>query len=218
MKYVTYFRVSTQRQGRSGLGLEAQRNLVDGYLAAHPGEVIASFTEVESGKKNNRPKMLEALALCRTEDATLIIAKLDRLSRNAAFLLNLRDSGARFIAADMPEANTLTIGIMALMAQQEREFISTRTQQALAARKAKGLACGGRRENGFGDGNGASGREANKAHAQARADKLSTLLNSFKTQGMSLRQIAEQLNALEIKTARGGSWHASSVKNYLDRV
>src|SRR5258706_2822013 len=138
-RYVAYLRVSTDRQGRSGLGLEAQRSAVAQYVAAKGGRIIEpEYVEVESGKRNDRPELEKALKHCRLTGAILIVAKLDRLSRNAAFLMTLRDSGAEFVAADLPEANTMTVGIMALVAQHEREAISARTKAALAASRARG--------------------------------------------------------------------------------
>jgi len=142
MRLIAYERVSTARQGRSGLGLDAQRHAIEGFAADRNASVIARFTEVESGRRADRPELLLALQLSKLTGATLVIAKLDRLSRNAAFLLTLRDSGARFLAVDMPEANDLTIGIMALVAQQEREAISRRTKEALAIAKARGVKLG----------------------------------------------------------------------------
>src|SRR6056297_3989654 len=141
-KLVAYERVSTARQGRSGLGLEAQRKAIDAFAAAKEGRVLGRFTEVESGGKNDRPELQKALDLARLTGATLVIARLDRLSRNAAFLLTLRDSGVRFLACDMPEANDLTVGVMALVAEAEREAISRRTKEALAAAKARGVKLG----------------------------------------------------------------------------
>src|SRR5690606_17923709 len=121
MKIVSYLRVSTAKQGRSGLGLEAQREAIEAYARHRGASVLQTFTEIESGKINARPELDKAIHLAKVTGATLVIAKLDRLSRNAAFLLALRDSGVRFVAADMPDANELTVGIMALVAQQERE-------------------------------------------------------------------------------------------------
>src|SRR5215207_5058697 len=141
-RYVSYLRVSTDRQGRSGLGLEAQRKAVADFLNGGRWDLIAEFVEVESGKRDDRPKLAEALALCRLHNATLVIAKLDRLSRDAAFLLNLQKAGVRFVAADMPEANELVVGIMAVVAQAERKMISARTKAALAAAKARGVRLG----------------------------------------------------------------------------
>ena len=142
-KFVAYYRVSTAQQGHSGLGLDAQRDAVMRYLSNGGWPPLAEFTEIETGKGANaldrRPQLQAALAYARKHKATLIIAKLDRLSRNAAFLLTLRDSGVRFLACDMPEANDLTVGIMALVAQQEREAISRRTKEALAVAKARGV-------------------------------------------------------------------------------
>src|SRR5215468_10112218 len=140
--YVNYYRVSTQRQGRSGLGLDAQRATVKSYLDGHHGIELATFTEVESGKVNERPQLEAALRRCRQTRATLLVAKIDRLSRNAAFLLSLRDAGVRFVAADMPEMNETVVGIMAVIAQHEREAISQRTKAALAAAKRRGVTLG----------------------------------------------------------------------------
>ncbi len=141
-RFVAYERVSTARQGRSGLGLDAQRKAIDDIVRARGAGVVARFTEVESGRKADRPELQNALQVAKLTGATLVIAKLDWLSRNAAFLLTLRDSGVRFVAVDMPEANDLTVGIMALVAQQEREAISRRTREALAVAKARGVKLG----------------------------------------------------------------------------
>ncbi|PWJ13814.1 recombinase family protein [Jannaschia seohaensis] len=142
LRLVAYERVSTARQGRSGLGLEAQRAAIDAFADARAATVLARFTEVESGGKNDRPELDKALTLARLTGATLVIAKLDRLSRNAAFLLTLQASGVSFLACDIPEANDLTVDIMALVAQAEREAISRRTREALAAAKARGVKLG----------------------------------------------------------------------------
>src|SRR5262245_21085937 len=143
IKFVAYLRVSTDRQGKSGLGLEAQREAVQRFIQARGGVIVArEYVEVESGKRNDRPKLAQALKQCRLTGATLVVAKLDRLSRNAAFLLTLRDSGVDFVAADLPEANTMTVGVMAIVAQHEREAISARTKAALAAARARGIKLG----------------------------------------------------------------------------
>ena len=134
--------VSTAQQGASGLALEVQRKVIEDFAASRGAEVLARFTEVESGRKADRPELLKALHLAKVTGATLVIAKLDRLSRNAAFLLALRDSGVRFVAVDMPEANDLTVGVMALVAQAEREAISRRTTEAMAVAKARGVKLG----------------------------------------------------------------------------
>ena len=141
-KFVSYLRVSTGRQAESGLGLAAQRKSLDDYLNGGSWELVAEFVETESGKRNDRPKLTEALELCRKLKATLVIAKLDRLSRNATFLSKLLDSSTKFIAVDNPNANPLTIRILAAVAQEEREQISKRTKAALQAAKARGQKLG----------------------------------------------------------------------------
>ena len=138
--YVAYLRVSTQKQGQSGLGLAAQRAAVQAFPPV--ARLVAEFVEVESGKKNERPQLAAALALAKATGATLLIAKLDRLSRNAGFIFQLRDAGVDFVCCDMPDANTLTVGIFAVLAQHERELISQRTKAALAAKKAQGAQLG----------------------------------------------------------------------------
>jgi len=139
--YVPYYRVSTARQGQSGLGLEAQQAAVRAFVA-DPAQLLGDFVEVESGKKNQRPQLLAAIAAARAAGATLLIAKLDRLSRNAGFIFALRDSGVNFVCCDMPDANTLTVGLFAVIAQHEREMISKRTIDALTAKKARGAVLG----------------------------------------------------------------------------
>jgi len=141
MKFVAYFRVPTDRQGRSGLGLEAQRSTVTGYVAGR-GEIVGEFTEVESGRKTDRPQLRAALDMAALHRATLVIARLDRLARNVAFIANLMDSRVDFIACDMPEANRLTLHILAAVAEHEREMISVRTKAALAAARARGTRLG----------------------------------------------------------------------------
>jgi len=161
-RLVAYERVSTTRQGRSGLGLDAQRAAIEAFARGREAVVIGRFTEVESGGKNVRPELAKALDLARLTGSALVIARLDRLSRNAAFLLTLRDSGVGFLACDMPEANDLTVGIMALVAQAEREAISLRTREALAAARARGVR--------LGNPNGAAAlRRAGKGTAALRA-------------------------------------------------
>lgn len=219
---MAYERVSTARQGRSGLGLEAQRKAIDAFAASRGARVLGRFTEVESGRKNDRPELEKALDLARLTGATLVIAKLDRLSRNAAFLLTLQASGVRFVACDMPEANDLTVGIMALVAQQEREAISRRTKEALAAAKARGVKLGN--PNGAvalrraGE-NGAPLRRTVVANADAFAQSLAPVLATIKGEGqMTLRAVAEELNTRGIRTRRGGQWHVSNVRNLLLRL
>lgn len=218
-RLVAYERVSTARQGASGLGLEAQRKVIEDFAASRGAEVLARFTEVESGRKADRPELAKALHLAKVTGATLVIAKLDRLSRNAAFLLALRDSGVRFMAVDMPEANDLTVGIMALVAQAEREAISRRTKEALAVAKARGVKLGNPngaeslRRAGKG---GAALRAAVSANAAAFAADLAPVLNDVRAAGhTSLREIAAELTARGIRTRRGGEWYVGNVKNLL---
>lgn len=222
MKLVSYLRVSTRKQGESGLGLDAQRAAIDAYAAQRHGTVIQTFTEVESGKLNQRPELAEALHLAKVTGATLVIAKLDRLSRNAAFLLALRDSGVRFVAADMPDANDLTVGIMALVAQQEREAISRRTKEALAAAKARGVRLGN--PNGAqalqraGRGNSASVQAIQNA-ADTHARNLRPVVQALAAEGKtSLGAVAASLNERGMLTPRGGRWHKTSVRNLLNRL
>src|SRR5690242_21429079 len=141
-RFVSYLRVSTDKQGRSGLGLEAQRAAVAGFLNGGQWELGAEFVEVQTGKRADRPVLAQALAACRLHRAVLVIAKLDRLARDAHFLLGLQKAGVEFIAADMPTANRLTVGILALVAEEERHLISKRTTDALAAAKRRGVKLG----------------------------------------------------------------------------
>ncbi len=221
-RYVAYERVSTARQGQSGLGLEAQRKTIEDFAAGRNAMVIARFTEIESGRKNDRPELAKSLHHAKVTGGTLVIAKLDRLSRNAAFLLALRDSGVRFLACDMPEANDLTVGIMALVAQVEREAISKRTTEALAAAKARGVRLGN--PNGAAalrraSKGGAALRAAVSTNAQAFADDLAPVIAAIRTDGhVTLRAIASELNRRGMMTRRGGLWHVSSVKNLLEQL
>lgn len=218
-RYVAYERVSTARQGRSGLGLDAQRRAIEDFAASRGANVIGRFTEIESGRKVNRPELAKALELARLTGATLVIAKLDRLSRNAAFLLTLRDSGARFLAVDMPEANDLTVGIMALVAQQEREAISRRTKEALAAAKARGVQLGN--PNGAaalrraGEG-GVALRRTVAMNADEFARGLAPVVAELRAGGCTtLRSLAGALNAKGVLTRRGAKWQVSNVRNLL---
>lgn len=218
-KFVAYYRVSTERQGKSGLGLEAQRKAVQDHLNGG-GELVGEFIEVESGKKNERPQLATALNLAKATGAKLLIAKLDRLSRNAAFLFNLRDAGVEFVCADNPHANKLTIGILAVIAEDERERISERTKAALAAAKARGvkLGCpvGAAHLRDYGN---AHGVRAIKVKADERALRVRDQVEAIRATGVkSLLGIAKELNQRGILTPRNGSWHASSVKNLLTRL
>ena len=220
-RFIVYERISTARQGASGLGLEAQRQSSDGFAASKSAEVLARFTEVESGKIASRPELNAAIQLARLTGATLVIAKLDRPSRNAAFPLTLRDSGVRFLAVDMPEANGLTVGIMALVAQAEREAISRRTKEALAVAKSRGVKLGN--PNGAESlrraGKGAVAlREAVSANADRFAEGLVPVLADIRVQGhVTLPAVAAELNRRGMMTRRGGIWQVSNVRNVVQR-
>lgn len=219
-KFVAYLRVSTAKQGRSGLGLEAQRGAVQQFVAGRGGRIIApEFVEVEAGSRNDRPDLDKALKRCRLTGATLVVAKLDRLSRNAAFLMTLRDSGVDFVAADLPEANTMTVGVMAVVAQHEREAISHRTKAALAAARARGRTLGGFRARAP---NIASyqrqGVEAVRQNAVQAAEERREAIEVLQREGLSLNAMAARLNADSVRTNRGGIWTATAVKRTIERL
>lgn len=217
-KFVAYYRVSTKRQGRSGLGLDAQRKAVEDYLNGGRWTLVSEFVEVESGKNNERPELSKALAACRLHGATLVVAKLDRLSRNAAFLLTLRDSGVEFVAADMPEANRMTVGIMAVIAEHEREMISQRTRAALTAAKRRGVKLGNPdhlTERARRKGTRVSA-ESRRAIARQRAEDLAPIVAELQSEGaVSLHDLARGLNKRGIPTARGGVWTATQVHRLI---
>lgn len=220
-KFVSYFRVSTERQRRSGLGLEAQRKSVHDFLNGGRWDLIADFTEIESGKRNDRPELAKALAACRLHRATLLIAKIDRLSRNAAFLLNLRDAGVDFVAADLPDANRMTVGIMAIIAEHERDAISTRTKQALAAAKARGTRLGSPANLSLESAakGRAMGSEAKRALVDKRLADLAPVISSIVADGnVSLQQIATELNSRRVPASRGGAWSPVQVARIRARM
>jgi DNA invertase Pin-like site-specific DNA recombinase len=210
-KYVAYFRVSTTKQGQSGLGLEAQQDAVKQYA----NSIIHSFTEIESGKNDSRIQLAAAIELCRTSGASLLIAKLDRLSRDAAFLMTIRKSGVDIVAADMPNASTLEFGIKAIFAQHEREEISKRTKVALAAAVARGVKLGTKSPQI----SSAAGVAALQANADQFAQKVLPIIRDLKAAGYtSLRQIAAALTERQVQTVRGSiNWSASQVSNIIAR-
>lgn len=215
-RFVAYYRVSTARQGRSGLGLEGQQAAVRSYLNGGDWILNAELTEIESGKVNDRPALMEALRICKLTGATLVIAKLDRLSRDAHFLIGLERAGVAFVAVDMPNANKLTVGIMALVAEQEREAISARTKAALAAAKARGVSLGGWKGGPIVERR--LGVEANQARAKAFVGAVGSVVSEMSDRGLSLRQIARKLMAQGIRTARAGEiWTADGVRAVLLR-
>lgn len=215
-KYVAYYRVSTAKQGISGLGLEAQRMAVAVFLK--DATLLSEFVEVESGKKNQRPQLEAAIATAKAKGAVLVIAKLDRLSRNAGFIFALRDSGVDFVAADMPDANTLTVGIFAVIAQHERETISKRTKDALAAKKAQGTKLG--TPANLTDTVRSKGLEARQRNAREHSGskQATALIVSRKAQNASFNQIAAELNGLGFKARRGGAFTQSQVQRLYNRA
>jgi DNA invertase Pin-like site-specific DNA recombinase len=214
-KFVSYLRVSTKKQGASGLGLEAQRETVANYLNGGSWTLVAELVEVESGGKADRPKLAEALALCRNHGATLIVAKLDRLARNAHFLLGLQNAGVDFVAADMPGANRMTVGILACVAEAERDMTSARTKAALKASKKK---LGGFRGRAGTPEDCAKARAAHMAKANAKANDLSPLFATMAD--LSHSAAARSLNEAGVLSPSGkaGSWTAASVSRVRARL
>jgi len=216
-KYIGYFRVSTQRQSQSGLGLEAQREAVATYLNDNGWKLLDEVTEVESGRRNDRPALARALALCRLHQATLIIAKLDRLARNVAFISNLMESGVEFTAVDFPQANRLTIHVLSAVAEHEAAMISARTKAALAAAKARGIKLGG--DHGISrfsaKGNASSATKRADSARKRSADVLPVIRAMQSGGATSLRDIADMLNERGIPAARGGEWSAIQVQRVM---
>jgi len=212
--YTPYYRVSTQKQGSSGLGLDAQRTAVRAFVP-DPVQLGTEFVEIESGKKNQRPQLLAAIAEARRVGATLLIAKLDRLSRNAGFIFALRDSGVDFVCCDMPDANTLTVGLFAVIAQHERETISKRTKDALAAKKARGAQLGSPANFTpavIAQGQAAMQANARENQANCQAARLAELLRA---KGHTLQQVADELNQAGYRTRRGRAFHPTTVQRLL---
>lgn len=213
-KFITYYRVSTTKQGDSGLGLEAQQMAVKKHLAQVGGVELASFTEIETGKNNARPKLQEALLRCRQTRATLLVAKFDRLSRNAAFLLTLRDSNMKFVAADMPDANNLTIGLLAVVAEHEREMISKRTKEALAAAKARGKKLGNPRIGPGDDYASSMAREQAARLYAERAEELRPIVEAANTTNAS--KLCEYFAMLGIPSPRGkDKWNSAAARRLM---
>jgi DNA invertase Pin-like site-specific DNA recombinase len=214
--FVTYYRVSTDRQGRSGLGLEGQREAVARHVR-ESDHVLASFTEVESGRVNARPELARALAECRRTGATLLIAKLDRLARRVSFLSALMDdTGVSFVACDNPNATRLTLHILAAVAEHEAEMVSARTKAALAAAKARGVALGGFKGHVPTPDDRAKGKARQHEEAQRRAASVLPSILGLRAEGItSATALAKALNARGIPTARGGRWQAVQVSRVL---
>ena len=227
-KTVAYYRVSTDRQGRSGLGLDAQRDTVRQFLAGTSGyPPIAEYVETESGRKTDRhrPELAKALAACRAHKATLVIAKLDRLARNQGFLMGLVDSGVDTRFCDLPEIPAGAVGRfmlqqMAAVAELEAGLISERTKAALRAKVARDGQWDRKAKHHLVPGAGqAQAASAVKARAAQTAQDLASIVRDIRDQGaVSLRQIAAELNRRAIPTPRGGAWAASAVRNLVNRI
>ncbi len=215
-RFVAYYRVSTEKQGRSGLGMEAQQAAVLGYLNGGKRTLVASFIEVESGKNNARPELAKAMRHCRLTGSSLVIAKLDRLSRDAHFLLGLAKADVPFVAVDMPHADRTMVGIMAVIAEGERNAISARTKAALTAAKARGTVLGGWKGGPVVDGK--LGAAANRKAADTFAASVGPMVTELLEAGQSLRQIAAELTLRGFKTPRGGAWSASAVRAVRERL
>lgn len=222
LKAIGYLRVSTDKQGINGLGIEAQRMAVENFVKQRGARLLKTYLEVESGRNNDRPELNKAIVHARASGGTLVIAKLDRLSRNLLFLLKLQESGVKFIATDIPDANELTVHILAAVAQAERTFISQRTKAAMQAAKLRGakFGCpnGARALLRAGKGNSA-GLKVIKEKADKCAENLRPFIESLRAQGVtSLGAIAEALNKEEMETPRGGLWWKGSVRRLLSRL
>lgn len=215
-QYVVYTRVSTEDQGRSGLGLAAQERDIQIFLEAFsdvPFEVLAEFRDIQTGKDDDRPELTKAIALAKRTGAELLVAKLDRLSRKVSFISTLMDDPKlKLRVASMPYADKFQLHIYAALAEQEREFISKRTKAALGEAKARGVRLGGLRDATM------KRNEVVRANADARAKKIESIVAPLRQGGATLRQIADALNAASVPTARGGQWHPTTVKLVLERL
>ena len=218
--FVEYYRVSTERQGRSGLGLAAQRADVAHCIAQlGGGRTLREYQDIASGKRDDREALAKALEHCALTGASLVFAKYDRLTRDLSFWCRLKDSGVNFISADNPSATPLTIDIIIAVATEERRLISERTKKALAAKKAQGARLGcPLGAAAFGDRRGAGAAEGRTKKADAFAAKLAGRVLPLREKGMSLRAIAAELNADSIRTAQGRTWQATTVRNLLARI
>lgn len=214
-KFVAYFRVSTKRQGESGLGLEAQRDVVKRYV--RDSHIIAEYTEVESGKRCNRPELAKAIDHCKLTGATLIVGKWDRLARDVAFTSNLMKSGVDLVAADNPHANKLTLHILAAVAEHEGEIISERIRAALKAAKARGTQLGGVREgmHSFGKADVDKSAAVRRASSAEHARRVLPVIAARMRSGKTLREMAAELNSLGVSTPRGGEWKPGTVWRIL---
>ena len=205
-RFIAYYRVSTDKQGDRGYGLDAQRKAVDDYLNGGSWKLVGEFTEVESGKRtDNRPELEKALGAARKHKAKLIIAKLDRLSRNVAFIAGLMERKVDFVSVDMPSATPFMLHVYAAVAEEERRMIASRTKAGLAAAKARGVVLGNPKL-----------AADNRAHANARAIVLKPVLHELR--GLSARSIATELNRRKVATPTGAPWSAKTVIRVQERL
>lgn len=208
-KFIAYYRVSTARQGESGLGLEAQRQAVTTFLNGGRWTVLGEYVEIESGKNSNRPQLAAAIAAAKKAKATLVVSKIDRISRDIHFVSGLMKTGVSFVSADRPDADSFMIHFEAILAEREAKKVSERTKAALAAAKARGTVLGR---------NGAKLAAANKATADKFAADLKPIVSNMIAAGLSRADIAAALNRRQIPTARGGRWHVTTVQNLVKRL
>lgn len=217
MEFVSYIRVSTRKQGNSGLGMEAQRTINGQYVGSVGGTVIAEYTDVESGTHRNRPGLQEAIAHCKRTGATLVIAKLDRLARDVEFTFKVVNSGISIHFCDMPEVNTMILGVFASVAQYERELTSKRTKAALAEKKRQGAKLGAPSAT-FTDGQRDKAITCRKRNAAERSKQYLDLIAMYREKGMTLQAIADSLNAKGFTTPRGKAFAPATVSMYLNRI
>lgn len=214
-KIISYVRVSTQKQGASGLGLEAQKQAVESYINETGAELVAEFVEVESGKKTDRdrPQLAEALKACKKHKTVLVVAKLDRLARNVHFISGLMQAKVKFLALDMPEATDLTLHVMAAFAEHESKRISERTKAALAVAKSKGVVLGS-----AGAQNLKQNIEIRQEKSRAFAESLAGVFEGFRLRGLTQRKMVDELNELGVKAARGGNWSIIQVQRIIFKL
>jgi DNA invertase Pin-like site-specific DNA recombinase len=219
MKYIGYYRVSTQKQGKSGLGLDAQKKMVADFVAINGGEIVAEYTEIESGKRDDRPELMKAMKHADMISGKLLVGKLDRLSRDLHFITSLQKSRVDFVVSDMPNCDSFSIHIYGAMAQKEREMISARTKAGLAAAKAKGKKLGTNNLNmELVKEASAKGVRTRVQIAFDNAHKVVMTIRSMRSQGKSLRAVAAELNKMGVPTPRGCEWTATAIKNAMETV
>lgn len=217
MDFISYIRVSTRQQGRSGLGMDAQRTINAQYIESVGGKAIAEYTDVESGTHRNRPGLQEAIAHCKRTGATLVIAKLDRLARDVEFTFKVVNSGIGIHFCDMPEVNTMILGVFASVAQYERELTSKRTKQALQEKRKQGVKLGAPSAT-FTDGQRASAIERRRANAADSSKQYLDLIAMYRDKGMTLQAIADSLNSKGFTTPRGKAFAPATIAMYLKRI